>query len=55
MLEDLTPSVLAGLTADASAVSQTGKLILGDTWYYAAVLPAETAAALEEQSGLRLR
>ena len=55
MLEDLTPSVLAGLTADASAVSQTGKLILGDTWYYAAVIPAETAAALEEQSGLRLR
>lgn len=55
MLEDLTPSALAGLTADASAVSQTGKLILGDTWYYAAVLPAETAAALEEQSGLRLR
>lgn len=55
MLEDLTPSVLAGLTADASAVSQTGKLILGDTWYYAAVIPAETAAALEEQSNLRLR
>ena len=55
MLEDLTPSALAGLTADASAVSQTGKLILGDTWYYAAVIPAETAAALEEQSGLRLR
>lgn len=55
MLEDLTPSALAGLTADASAVSQTGKLILGDTWYYAAVLPAETAAALDEQSGLRLR
>lgn len=55
MLEDLTPSALTGLTADASAVSQTGKLILGDTWYYAAVIPAETAAALEEQSGLRLR
>ena len=55
MLEDLTPSALAGLTADASAVSQTGKLILGDTWYYAAVIPAETAAALEEQSNLRLR
>lgn len=55
MLEDLTPSALAGLTADASVVSQTGKLILGDTWYYAAVIPAETAAALEEQSNLRLR
>lgn len=55
MLEDLTPSSLTGLTADASAVSQAGKLILGDTWYYAAVVSAEEAAVLEEQSGLQLR
>lgn len=55
MLENLTPSALTGLTADASAVSQAGKLILGDTWYYAAVVSAEEAAVLEEQSSLQLR
>lgn len=54
-LEDLTPSRLAGLTADSASASRVGKLILGDTWYYAAVLPAGDAAMLEGRSGLMLR
>lgn len=45
-LEDLTPSALSALTADGAAASRTGKLVLGDEWYYAAVLPAADASAL---------
>ena len=49
-LDGLTPSGLAALTAnpaDPAAVSRTGKLVLGDEWRYAAVLPFEDAAALQ--------
>ncbi len=46
MLEGLTPSALSSLTADPSVTSRTGKLVLGDAWYYAAVLSAEDAAKL---------
>lgn len=46
MLEGLTPSALSSLTADPSVASRTGKLVLGDAWYYAAVLTAEDAAKL---------
>ena len=49
MLESLTPSVLSGLTADPSVVSHVGKLVLGDAWYYAAVLSAEDAVALRQR------
>ena len=45
-LDGLTPSGLAALTAnpaDPAAVSRTGKLVLGDEWRYAAVLPFEEA------------
>lgn len=45
-LEDLTPSALSALTADPAVTSRTGKLVLGDAWYYAAALPAEDAMAL---------
>lgn len=46
ILEDLTPSTLSAVTADPAVASRTGKLVLGDTWYYAAALPAEDAIAL---------
>lgn len=46
-LEGLTPSALSGLTADPAISSRTGKLVLGDMWYYAAVLSAQDAAALQ--------
>lgn len=48
-LEGLTPSGLSSLTADPAAASRTGKLVLGDEWYYAAILSAEDAVALREQ------
>ncbi len=49
MLEGLTPSGLSGLTADPAAVSQVGKLVLGDEWYFVAVMSAGDAAALQER------
>lgn len=51
VLDGLTPSGLSALTADPAAVSRTGKLVLGDEWYYAAVLPFEDAVALRELQG----
>lgn len=53
-LEDLTPSALTALRADETAGSSVGKLILGDEWYYAAVMSASEAKALEaKQAELR--
>lgn len=49
LLGELTPSRLSGLTADPAAVSRVGKLVLGDEWYYAAVMSAEDAMALRER------
>ena len=46
-LEELTPSALSSLTADQAVSSRTGKLVLGDEWYYAAVLSAQDAALLQ--------
>lgn len=55
-LEGLTPSGLSGLTADPAAASRTGKLVLGDEWYYAAVLSAGDAMDLQQrQTELRQR
>ena len=55
-LGDLTPSVLSGLTADPSVTSRVGKLVLGEEWYYAAILSAEDAMALQQmqESGTAL-
>lgn len=49
ILEDLLPSTLSALMADPVAVSRTGKLVLGDEWYYAAALPAGDAVALRDR------
>lgn len=49
ILEDLTPSVLSAVAADPAVSSRTGKLVLGDEWYYAAVMSAETAMALQRR------
>lgn len=49
ILDGLVPSVLSALTADPAVASRTGKLVLGDEWYYAAALPAGEAAALWER------
>lgn len=54
-LEGMTPSQLSAVKADASVQSDVGKLILGDTWYYAAIMSTEEAEELQEGSGLTLR
>lgn len=53
-IEELTPSQLESVQPTGT-VSPVGKLILGDYWYYAAVLDEETAQKLEKQSSLTLR
>lgn len=51
LLEDLMPSDLSGVAADPAVSSSVGKLVLGDRWYFAAVIPAADAAALQERQG----
>ena len=55
MLESLTPSSLTALQADESVRSEVGKLILGDAWYYAAVVSEADAQTLSEGKSLYLR
>lgn len=50
-LEDMTPSRLTAVRADSGVRSSVGKLILGDTWYYAAVMSAGEAEELRENGG----
>lgn len=55
-VREMTPSQLSAVTADAEVKSNVGKLILDDSWYYAAVMPAEQAEKLKKQTGgLKLR
>ena len=55
MLESLTPSALTALRADETVRSEVGKLILGDEWFYAAVVSVSDAQALAEGGSLCLR
>ena len=54
-LETLTPSSLAALRADETVQSEVGKLILGDSWYYAAVVSQDDAETLSAGGRLYLR
>ena len=54
-LETMTPSQLAGVTADSSLSSNVGKLIYGDTWYYAANMDEQTAASYKVGNTVTLR
>ena len=56
-LETLTPGKLDRLAPDEAArsASSVGKLVLGDTWYYAANLDEGEAALLQDSTGLKLR
>ena len=56
-LETLTPGKLDRLEPDEAArsASSVGKLVLGDTWYYAANLDEGEAALLQDSTGLKLR
>lgn len=43
IIPTLTPSALAAVTADSSVSSSVGKLIIGNTWYFAANMDEATA------------
>ena len=55
MLKDLTPSALSAVKPDEGVRSRVGKLVLGDSWYYTAVMDAQQAEELEESGSLSLR
>ncbi|MDY3691651.1 MAG: HlyD family efflux transporter periplasmic adaptor subunit [Dysosmobacter sp.] len=50
LLADMTPSQLNAVQADETLTSQTGKLILGDSWYYAVTMSADQAKDLQDNS-----
>lgn len=54
-LTDLTPAALSAVQPVSSGDAGLGKLILGDTWYYAATLSAADAGELEVGKTLTLR
>ena len=49
ILAELTPSKLSAVRADSSVQSDMGKLILGDTWYYAATMSKSDAETLQKK------
>lgn len=54
-LGTLTPSRLSALEPDAAVQSGAGKLILGDSWYYAAVVSSQEAERLRAEGRMTLR
>ena len=50
-LADMTPSQLTSVQAEETSASRTGKLILGDSWYYAVTMSAQQAEALRDKGG----
>ena len=55
ILEDLTPSKLRAVSPDPGAVSSVGKLIIGNTWYYAAPVSSAAVKDLREGQEVTLR
>jgi putative membrane fusion protein len=51
----LTPSVLSSAAADSSVSSSVGKLITGNTWYFAANMDETAAAAYKAGDAVTLR
>lgn len=54
-VSSLTPSQLKAVQPDESVQSQVGKLVLGDTWYYAVIMDTDQARELEEEGSVTLR
>ena len=50
-LADMTPSQLTSVQAEEANASRTGKLILGDSWYYAVTMSAQQAEVLRDKGG----
>lgn len=55
MLENLKPSDLKKVQQDKSVSSNVGKLILGETWYYAAIMDSADAKNLTKGQTVKLR
>ncbi len=55
MVEDLTPSTLAALQPDMEALSNVGKMVLGDTWYYVATVSQEVGAQAQKAGSVGLQ
>lgn len=51
LLADMTPSQLNAVQADKTLTSQTGRLILGDSWYYAVTMSTDQAEAIQNSGG----
>ena len=49
-LAEMTPSQLNTLQPAQTDSTQVGKLVLGESWYYAAVMSADAAQELQEQA-----
>ena len=54
-LKQLTPSSLASIQPDSSVISNVGRLIFGDDWYYVATLQASDSTALKRNRSLSLQ
>lgn len=54
-LEQLKPSSLSAIQPDTSAVSNTGRLISGDSWYYVAALQDSDSSELQKNRTLSLQ
>lgn len=50
VLSELTPAQLSVLRPESAGEERVGKLILGDYWYYSAVMTAEEAKQVSERS-----
>ena len=54
-IQELTPSQLSAVRADSTVRSHVGKLILGDSWYYAAALRTGEIKDIQEAGSVSLR
>ena len=54
-LSDLTPGALSAVQKDSAVSSGTGKLILGDSWYYAASVSTADLGTFQEGDRVTLR
>jgi hypothetical protein len=50
----MTPTQLSSAAADSAATSNTGKMILGDTWYFAAVLSEDLVLTVRDAAPTEL-
>lgn len=54
-IQEMSPSQLSAVQPDSAVSSHVGKLILGDSWYYAAPLRANEIKDIQEAGSISLR